>query len=341
MFLNNSPPGSTSSGGRKYHTPIKRHQTVKVARKKLKRELPPGQRHPIDILKPSYIWVDPKHGVRVFIAEVNPEQAEELLKCNVVNRKISPSAETVLIDEITQGNWMLTNQGVGFDRAGCCIDGGHRFSAIRDSGKSATLLFVCDLESKAQEVLDRQRPRAVRDDLQMLGISYGRERVSYIKMCAELYSGSNVSFRTLNTYENWLSPFKKGVDWAVDEMVRQRHTKLAPVGGTIAFAYKKSPEKVAEFGLSLREGIGLEAGSPVLLFSKYLQNHKSSYGGSSRVEICMHLMRCLRDYIEGYKPPARRSPAADGMVIEYFRSAYSARVMKPLTASWENTSRRF
>lgn len=96
---------------------------------------------------------------------VTPELASELLDNNVNNRSLRQSYVNHLVNELTEGRWHLTHQGIAVATDGRLLDGQHRLTAIVESGLSATLNISYDCDPNAFKVIDTGTARTCADVL--------------------------------------------------------------------------------------------------------------------------------------------------------------------------------
>lgn len=83
---------------------------------------------------------------QVWFEMVTPERAQALLDTNpgnseFQNRSISTSRVSRYVDDMLDGFWETTHQGVALDENGVLLDGQHRLMAIVRSGCSARLMI--------------------------------------------------------------------------------------------------------------------------------------------------------------------------------------------------------
>lgn len=106
--------------------------------------------------------------LKTTIEKITPHVALNYLARNVDhNRKLKPSVVKTLIGILQRGEWLLTHQGIAFDREGNLIDGQHRLQAIADSGITATMTVTRNVAPEAFKVIDDVTPRTVADHLRL------------------------------------------------------------------------------------------------------------------------------------------------------------------------------
>jgi hypothetical protein len=101
---------------------------------------------------------------RAEIRNANKEIVDALLSMNTRNRSVRKSVVERYCRDIQNGNWFLTNQGIGVSSCGVVVDGQHRLEAIKKAGyPPVPLLIVYGLDIESQKVVDQQVKRSARD----------------------------------------------------------------------------------------------------------------------------------------------------------------------------------
>jgi hypothetical protein len=103
--------------------------------------------------------------MKISIMQITPDLAAEFLKRNTGNRAVRKRAVDQYADDLRRGDWKLTHQGVAISQAGRLLDGQHRLSAIVQSGITAQMVVALDVPDDAYLVMDRGKPRQLRDAL--------------------------------------------------------------------------------------------------------------------------------------------------------------------------------
>jgi hypothetical protein len=105
----------------------------------------------------------------VVTAEITPDLARRLLVRNRNNRVPKEGAIARYKWEMENGNWRITNQGLGFDRNGDLTDGQNRLMACIRADKSFHTVVAVGLVPEAKEVVDVGVKRTLSDALKMEG----------------------------------------------------------------------------------------------------------------------------------------------------------------------------
>lgn len=209
---------------------------------------------------------------------IAPARALNDLKKARRNRSIRETRVHWLASLIKRGLWRVTHQGVAYDREGRMVDGQHRFWAIVEAGVMVPVLCTYGLTEEQVEAIDKGSKRKLGDEFHMFrGLQYASQQVSYLKQCANIAAsgdfgtGQHVIIETLEEGDEWLSVFGSGVQWATETFAATKGVaRNAPMAGALAFAYETKPEDIAEFGLRIRDGVGLERDEPAYALRRHV-----------------------------------------------------------------------
>ena len=107
--------------------------------------------------------------ISIYLTDVTPAMASEILaKYNTKNRRENAHHTTALVRNMVEGTWRFNGDTICFDDKGTLIDGQHRLSAIANSGKTITCLFVVGLNPDTIKTKDIEvKPRNLHDLLKM------------------------------------------------------------------------------------------------------------------------------------------------------------------------------
>lgn len=106
-----------------------------------------------------------RNHVERFEMDITPRIAEEMLKCNVGNRKVRRTHVAFLKDSILRGEWCVTHQGIAFDKEGILRDGQNRLLAVVASDKAVRMVVSLGLDPATFDVVDRGLSRNTIDVL--------------------------------------------------------------------------------------------------------------------------------------------------------------------------------
>ena len=96
--------------------------------------------------------------------------ADEYLKLNTRNRKISKASVAFLVNEIHSGNWEFNGIPIIFGESGVLLDGQHRLLAISQTNTSKRLSVVRGVNDSAFKTIDSGRARTGADALSVQNV---------------------------------------------------------------------------------------------------------------------------------------------------------------------------
>jgi len=104
------------------------------------------------------------------IEKITPEIAEIYLSKNTNNRNLKAKIVEYYADQMRRGQWLLTGQGITFDKDGNLIDGQHRLAAIIKAKTPIEFLIITDVESSTFSVYDTGKLRSASDIFKISGV---------------------------------------------------------------------------------------------------------------------------------------------------------------------------
>lgn len=107
--------------------------------------------------------------MRTKVQLISPKRASELLDANTANRPLSRSTVRSFAAAMRRGDWLVTHQGIAFDRNGVLVDGQHRLAAIIEADQPVELTVFTDVDPDSFDVLDTGKKRNAADVLAIEG----------------------------------------------------------------------------------------------------------------------------------------------------------------------------
>jgi hypothetical protein len=195
---------------------------------------------PVDYIVPDFcgLWtphITPlPHGWGIALAKIGPKLAELMLTMNVDNqRNLVNSNIGRFGDDMKAGSWLLTHQGIAFNKAGRLHDGQNRLWASVESGAEFESWVWFGVGAKAEMVvIDTGKSRTVVDAANVLELEIQKNHsatvTAYLRFAAPGRSFCNPRFsRTrqleliqkyrveIDVVHGWFgSPKLKGIDRA-------------------------------------------------------------------------------------------------------------------------------
>lgn len=101
---------------------------------------------------------------------IGPDKAAEYLaKNHPNNRNEKPSSVEIYANDIKEGRWRVTHQGIAFDTNNYLIDGANRMRAIIKANTPAIMFVARGLDPETVLALDNNSRRTVGDALKVAG----------------------------------------------------------------------------------------------------------------------------------------------------------------------------
>ena len=211
--------------------------------------------------------------------------AEQMLKRNFNNRRITDSHVEFLSQQMIKGQWLFDGQPIRFTTDGRLLDGQHRLSAVVKSDTSQQFLIVTGIESNAFKVMDTGRVRNAGDVLSIEGVSSYTNVAATIKSILNHKSGLNSkggeSHKTTNTdILNFFNDNKSIEQMVVDNtklyISFNRVLPLSIISSMMFLMNEKNAVYSESFWKKVCNGTGLEDGSPIKALRDKLINDKLS-----------------------------------------------------------------
>lgn len=105
------------------------------------------------------------------IVLIDPDFAQELLKRNTMNRKISMAHVKNITHDMENSDFNFNGDAIRVSTDGVLLDGQQRLTSIISSGKTIPTVFVRGLDKEAMDTIDSGRKRKHSDRLAIRGIS--------------------------------------------------------------------------------------------------------------------------------------------------------------------------
>mgnify|MGYP003659220786 CR=1 FL=1 len=100
---------------------------------------------------------------RVTIEEISPEDAQKYIETMGRNRTVRSKKTNKYSQDMNNGKWELTHQGIAFDKNGRLIDGQHRMLAVIKSGTHQLFIVFRGVEKDLFHLLDQGSARTTKD----------------------------------------------------------------------------------------------------------------------------------------------------------------------------------
>jgi hypothetical protein len=129
------------------------------------------------------------------VVNVTPQLAENFLRYNVKNRKVSEKQVAFLTREMKQGRFIENGEAIIFDKNGELKDGQHRLLSIVKSKKSYNIPIIRGVEPLAMSTYDTGKNRSAADVLGLNGFKNTSVIASFIQALNKFYTKNSKSSR--------------------------------------------------------------------------------------------------------------------------------------------------
>lgn len=206
---------------------------------------------------------------------VTPEIAAEMLKRNKSNnRNIRQGKIEQYSREMSDGNWLLTGQGISFDRNGSLSDGQHRLTACVASQHPFHTIVAFGLNPKGFMKVDSGGARTAADIFHINGVkhcnnqaaatrwveAYCRNMIGTARSSNSGLSGGAFGFQaTSEDIWGWYLKHKD-IDLRTDKISLFGKSKLMPPSVALAFYTlfcRKSKSQADEYVEKVFSGVGI------------------------------------------------------------------------------------
>lgn len=266
--------------------------------------LPPGPLGGLD---------GPKEGRLYFESSVliTPELAEQMLLLNVeYNRPLSESnVDRKLVTAILRGEWILTNDAIGFDTNGKLYDGQKRLFAVMRAGVAVPFNLSYNNPVKAFEVVDTNQTRTAAQTLHSNKVP-NAAKMSAASRLVFLFDNARQTFRYTMTnpqarahYDSIAFDLQQAYS-AVTKLItanrkNRENALMIPAAATAAyFVCKRAfPEgEHAEFVEGLATGLEMRSGDPRWVLREFLRNPRNKRQAQFHMAL---YIKAWNDFVEG------------------------------------------
>jgi len=206
------------------------------------------------------------------------------------NRNTHQTRIDLLANEISNGNWMDSNDAICTDEEGVLINGYHRCKAVIQANEGIWVTMKRGMSRDAFHAMDTGKKRSVGDVLKTKGV---KNSTTVARACRLLYLYEKYGIQTfgevfdpLVSNKDVLKVFDDNPNMALSAKSiykRQRLIRLMPPG-FLAFSYYILSQKHFEYDVNqffdgADSGDNLPGNSPVKLLNKKLVDNAIGMGG--------------------------------------------------------------
>lgn len=226
---------------------------------------------------------------------VGPKEATEMLGSNIDNRKQTLDHVAFLATQMASGKWKFCADPIRFGKSGRLIDGQHRLLAVIKSNTVQEFLVIRGLDDEVFDALDSGRNRKASDILSiekipnstfvaaLIGMILAYERGMTSILRGGMSGGGKATARAVKKISNAeILDFARENDLSEYIAYGRQCNSVLSIYTQTEYAFLKyvfdkiSVEDSSTFLERLSSGIGLDAGSPILLLRNKMIENKSN-----------------------------------------------------------------
>lgn len=231
---------------------------------------------------------------------ITPQLAEQWLKRNADNRRIRPSLVKTLAQEIVEGRWQVTHQGIAFDEYGDLLDGQHRLHAIIAADVPAQMYVTLGAPRSSFAVVDSGASRSFGDRVFASGADVTKEHAAIARVI-ELGAGDTKPASYLVTM-GFINKHREAIDWVIERTNARKGHRPATTLAVVARAwYTRDRDRLAQFIEVFSTGA---ANSPAdwaaIKLRDFVMGGRFAKGVSARIAIYQKSESALDMFMRGF-----------------------------------------
>lgn len=235
--------------------------------------------------------------ISAIVETITPELARLYLESNLNNRPVKPTVVARYMNEIKNGTWALTHQGIAFDEDGFLLDGQHRLMAIIKANVAIDCLVIRGINSQAQIAMDDHAKRTDADALSLHRKQpISKSIVAAVRAALEAMEASTNNRKSRSLLNGILDELSSGIAWLEIQDLRERGVGSAPVLGALllAYFYVSDIDRLEEFvaQLSGREMVTEPTDKIAIQMREWLLR-TNLLGGAARKEAFLKTQRAI------------------------------------------------
>ena len=215
------------------------------------------------------------------VLTITPEMALDMLCKNSSNRKIRQNRVRYYANQMREGKWHLTGQGITFAKDGTLLDGQHRLHAIVESEIPQEMLVVYDADKVA--TYDCGLKRSISDQLQLANAKYANSVIANnglaiikLYMCIEDHGTISHAVRDYSADDimTWIDAHMEDAEYFTNLLYSQgksalNGTRRAVIFATLWAIYNLNigftKEDVQRVVRLIRDGLATEDGDAAII----------------------------------------------------------------------------
>lgn len=240
------------------------------------------------------------------VITITPKMASNwLASYNNHNRSLRDGAVAKYAEDMANGMWRFTHQGIAFYATGELADGQHRLAAIVKAGVAVPMLVTRNLPVATAVVIDQNAPRKAHDAIRLGGgLDWIDRSAVAIARCALSELGIETNPRSISTVTDYAERHKELILKAMSftSTKKRNLTNAGIVTSYFCALYAGEPEeKIYRFAQIMLNGeiVSPQENAAIKMREYLLTNGPGVWVGWSRVETMYRLQRAIQLFCEG------------------------------------------
>jgi hypothetical protein len=246
----------------------------------------------------------PPPGVKEYTILITPAIAAALLYRNTINRTLRSTKYRRILSDMQAYRFVFTGETIIFNDQ-YLLNGQHRLLACVESGIPFWATCVEGVATDAMKNMDRVASRSIGDTLGFMGVGNRNDAGAVVRRLVALMNGynlrdvSSVNKATDAELADAYIELADDIQWGVT-LGQRCHSAIGQPTSQWATAFVwltlngADPDNVADFASALVEGVGLDAGSPVLALRSWVTKAIASRRELRKDELLIAALKAYR-----------------------------------------------
>lgn len=248
------------------------------------------------------------------IITIQPKLAEQMLKKNTRNRKVSQPNVSRLAKAMKEGNWKVNGDMIRISSSGNVVDGQHRLLAVVASGVTIQTWAMFDVPEDIFDTIDVGKRRSAADTLSCLGEKDAHHVAAVLTLLERYMTGkAQTQIEYTNTeMEVLLHKYPDVRNYMVSKRCRTPILKPSVMNCCYYLFCQKDPVIAEDFVEKICKGIGLQIGDPWYVLRERLMKNYTSKAKLPRAHVwalCIKAWNFAREGRRIYKLDLRMNGA--------------------------------
>ena len=252
--------------------------------------------------------------VRFILETITPQLAEQMLKCNALNRNLSKRTVEAYASDMKAGRWYLNGEPIVFNDEGILVNGQHILSAVVLANMSVQFAVVRGVTKEDSQVYDVGKNRDVSDLLKFIGeTTLANKMLAAVGLSVMKYAvGDHRS--TKEARIDFILENRKVFEWFMTAIYKEcgksssKGSSIhvpAPVGAAICCAYRFGCDEMLlrDFLRVFKTGVPQsEREQTIVAFRNYyVLKPTSKKGETFQKDLFLRAQRSIFNYVTGKK----------------------------------------